>query len=435
MSGYSKTAVIIPAVLLTIGILLSTGAKVWEDAPTAKATDAPAPVSSEKIYTGEKISLDVQNADIHRIIEFISDVAGVKIEVPDSVHGKVALKLRDVPWDQVLDIILDAHNLEYEESGGVLTVCQRPLILIDGCRQYADLNSGDVQGPQLPRLVKKVFTPNYVPLTAVAKELQKHKSGRGKMVAIGKDIYVEDEPGNIAAMTQVFMRFDRVGPRILIDARIMEAEVSFIRDMDIKWRGCEATSTAPTECAGNICGEDSVTVKPSLAYGVLDKDSRTKLDAQLNGIVSSNVARTISSPRIMAVNDQEVPIRPGGWLHDPQPDPRGLYEFNIKPHIEANGQLITLGIEFVHDMLDWRPSEAEPDIIVREAATKVMIKDGETVAIGGLAVASGHGSEGGVNGCRKLPFWDGPINNHASENIESEMFVIVTATIMPVDKK
>lgn len=404
-----------------------------------------------KIYIGERISLDFQNADVHNIIRIIGEVSGKNIVVSDAVTGKVTLKLSDVPWDQALDIVLSTRNLGVEEAGNVLTIYDLPTLnSIQAGRQR--LISERATAQALAPLAKKIFTPKYSPLSMVTTELTKLKSDRGKIVSIGNDIYVEDDPGILATMTQLFMKIDRVARQILIEARIVEATSTFISSLGVTWGAKSNTGGLPeTEFdgsgayvpGGSAGSLDINKAGISLGFGFLNKSNSLLLNAQLNAAETSSDSRTISAPRIMAANDQEVSIKQGQQI----PYQSGssattaanvqfkdvVMELKVKPHIEENGQIITLEIELTNDTLAASSPGEEPAINTREAETVLMVRDGETVVIGGIIVDSQTTGISRVPVIHRIPLFGWMFQNRDINQQKTELLIFITANIIPLN--
>ena len=413
--------------------------------PTANAPRT-AYYDTPKLFKGERISLDFQNADIHNIIRIIGEVSGKNIVVSDAVSGKVTLKLKDVPWDQALDIVLSSHGLGVEESGNVLTIYDLPTLtqkMIERERAAAEREARIAQAP----LMKKVFTPKYAPVSNVSGELNKLKSVRGKISAIGNDIYVEDDPSTIATMTQVFMRVDKVAKQILIEARIIEASSTFVENLGISWGADYRSDNAlgTDYKPGSSFGQADIgSGAAAIDFSFLNKANSLLLNAKINASETSAEARTISAPRIMAANDQEVSIKQGQQI----PYKSGssattaanvqfkevVMELKVKPHIEENGQIITLEIELTNDTADQSGGAGEePAINTREAETILMVKDGETVVIGGIIVDSMSTGISRVPGVHRIPILGWLFQDRSINNVKSEMLIFITANIIPIN--
>jgi len=448
MAGHLPRTVVTLAILLMLCIAPQSA---WSQAAASEAEPGfspagdAAPAPAENQYTGERISLDFQNTDLHNAIRIISEVSGRNIVLSDSVGGKVTLKLRDVPWDQVLDIILSSRNLGIEAEGDVWIIYDQATLQRIRDSRANDESRGPEADNTIPLLVKKVLTVKYRPVGLVSAELKKVKSERGKITVVGNDIYIEDEPGAIAAMTQIFMRTDRLSRQILIEARIVEASAAFawklgllgitpddyqggveipvpdVGDREISWPGA---SDFPGGARLNVV--------------VLNEAEAGQLKTAWQDQDPSGEARTISAPRLMAANDQEVLIKNAwgspyctgsssagcGAARREGPTP----VIKVKPHIEEGDQFVSLGITLTKDD---RSAGAEPAIGDDNAAA-LTIKDGETVAIGGVFAAPESGDEFSV--ARILPLTEWLYKNRpSSERPNSEMLIFITAKIIPIN--
>lgn len=347
-------------------------------------------------------------------------------------------------------------SVQAEESGDILTVYeenelqkfkdQAKALRAQAERDYMNAYSSTWS-------LKKVFTPKHAPVAVVSAELDKLKSERGRVVVIGNDIYVADYPDAVATMTQAFMRLDRSPKQqILIEARIVEASPSFVESLEIEWN-TDGTTPSPEA--------------PTLAFGFLNRTSTLLLNASINASETSAEARTIVAPRIMSVDGQEVSMRvfPNywssaapvieeplkmGWLARETParfvEPV-LYvsgsspstaanvhfrevaaELKIKPNAEDNDRNIALDVKLTNDT----PDSSVPAINIKEAETKLVLKDGETVIIGGVLVDGRLDSESHIPGRRGLPIMDWVLNGRPNEGPRSEILIFITANILPV---
>ena len=419
---------------------------------------APAPAmryENPKGYSGERISLDFQNADLHNIIRIIGEVSGKNIVVSGAVTGKVTLKLNDVPWDQALDIVLSSRNLGVEESGNVLTIYDLPTLTgIQEGRQR--LAMGQANAMSMAPLVKKIFTPKYAAISLVTGELTKLKSTRGSIVSIGNDIYVEEAPDTMATMAQVFMRIDQVSKQILIEARIIEASSSFTRSLGVNWGGATnsggsvtgtypGTSTFPEPggiAPGNAGGQVDITGgAATLGFAFLNKAGTLALAAQLSASEAVTDTRVISSPRIMAGNDQEVTITQGTQIPFQSSDGdsgtvtefvEAVLELTVTPHIEENGQLITLDINLTNDS-PGPVMNGQTSINTSEAETVLMVKNGETVVIGGIISDNQGGSSGRVPVLHSIPLLGWLFKTRSVTNQKSELLIFITANIIAMN--
>jgi len=464
-------------------------------APAGQAAAEPGPANSvppsspgavnfdgPRIYNGERISLDFQNADLHNIIRIIGEVSGKNIVVSDKVTGKVTLKLKDVPWDQALDIVLASRNLGVEEAGNVLTI--HDLQTLNGLRADrerldAERSAAAIRSP----LSKKVFTPRYAPIGLVVEELKKLATARGKIVAVGNDIYVEDEPGAIGTMAQLFMRVDRATRQVLIESRIVEAKTNVVEELGVQWGGGYSGSPGTINglpgigrgwdrsggvlavgenTGGGIVGLADIAGAASLGFGYINRAGSLILNARLNASENNRESRTISAPRIMAANDQtvsikqgvQIPYSSGGTATNPQNTEfkEAALELKVTPHIEENGQIITLDINLKNDSLtrieraysgslgdnvvglrlSSRAVKEDIGININEAKTKLMVRDGDTVVIGGILKDSQGSESNRVPGLHRLPLLGWMFQDNQVLNSKEELLIFITANIIPL---
>jgi type IV pilus assembly protein PilQ len=432
---------------------------------------------NNKVYTGQLITLDFQNADIHNILRLIGEVSGKNVVVSDQVSGKVTLKLKNVPWDQALDTVLASKNLGVLENGNILRIDT-----MDAIRRATP----DISDPATKvAMVRKIFTPKYASVTTLASELDKGKSMRGSVRVIGNDIYVEDDISTMNAITAIFMRNDRVTKQILIEARIVEATNSFTQQLGVSWSGTfdpgggqfigsqtdppssltersqvsvpevfpgvgSSSEVSPSSLGGGlklnpgkILGAADVNAGVmNLGVGFLNRIGTLALSAELNASEAIGNTKLVSSPRIMASNDQEVYIKQGeevpyqsGGTGVSAPNiefKEAVMELRVTPHIEENGQIVTLDITLTKDSAV-RQGSGEPSIATNEARTKVMVKDGETVVIGGIITDSVSSGSDRVPGFHAIPLLGWLFQNKTNNNSKSELLIFITANIIPIN--
>lgn len=438
------------------------GKKAAATAPQAAPTSADKKINTSpgkpRKYTGDKITLDFQNADIHNILRLIGEVSGKNVVVSDKVTGKVTLKLQEVPWDQALDIVLASHKLGVVESGNVLRIDSA-----DSLRQEKELEIKELeqeeQREKVVRLEQKVFTPKYAAVDSMKTSLEKLKSERGKITVIGNDIYVDEEPKILASMEEVFERNDKVAKQILIESRIVEAQSTFSKNLGVNWGGHATgteTSGPMTGNTWNIYGAHSggvagaggpavnlitpPTMGLALGFGLLN--STLNLDAKLYAMEQTGEGRIVSAPRILASNDQEVYIKQGqsipyessGTTTSPSTISynEAVLELKVKPHIEENGKIISMDITVTKDTPDYSRTTRNPPINKREAKTKLMVKNGETVVIGGIIIDEKSKSINRVPGLHRIPILGWLFKNYEVADSKTELLIFLTSNIIPV---
>jgi type IV pilus assembly protein PilQ len=250
-----------------------------------------------------------------------------------------------------------------------------------------------------------------------------------------------------------------VTKQILIEARIVEATAIFQQELGIRWGGRydnkrnwsgheESNITnnmaAGEYGAGETYGALDINSAASLGFGFLNKAGTIALSAELNASESVGQTKIISAPRIMAANDQEVYIKQGTQIPYKSGSSAStssntefkdaVMELRVTPHIEENGQIVTLDITLTKDSPGARlDGTSEPSIDTREARTKLMVKDGETVVIGGIITDNTGTGSSRVPGLHRMPLLGWLFQNRQINNDKTELLIFITANIIPIN--
>ncbi|MBW2621889.1 MAG: type IV pilus secretin PilQ [Deltaproteobacteria bacterium] len=408
-------------------------------------------------YTGQLISLDFQNADVHNILRLIGEVSGKNVVISDRVKGKVTLRLKDVPWDQALDIVLSSHDLGVEVTGNVLRIDESRKLAEEQKKRHVE---EEVRKKEKEVLYTRILTPKYAAVNSMKELLDPLKGPQGSIRVVGNDIFIKDQEDNLQLMMDVFQKNDRVAQQILIEARIVEASTTFSQNLGVNWGG---TWRDPRGTLGGLLGNNSLggslslsglhgasnhavnVISPpptGLAIGLHFSTPALDLDANLYAMEQTGQGQIISAPRILANNDQEVYISQGQSIPYETVGTattaskidfkEAKLELRVKPHIEENGRIISMEIKVTKETPDFARSARNPPINRREAFTKLMIRDGETVVIGGIIIDETAKTVNKVPGMHKLPIIGRLFKNKEILDTKVELLIFITAHIIPV---
>ncbi|MGH1361586.1 MAG: type IV pilus secretin PilQ [Burkholderiaceae bacterium] len=203
---------------------------------------------SQKGYKGERLSLNFQNVDVRALLQVIADFTDLNIVTSDSVEGNLTLRLKDVPWDQALDIIMQSKGLDMRKNGNVLLVAPAEEL---AAKERLELESMQ-QLSELEPLRNEVFQLNYQKATALqellASEDQRVLSERGSVVVDARTnkLFVQDSPSRLEAVRQLINQIDIPIRQVLIEARVVEADDRFSRNLGVKLGYNDVSSTVYT---------------------------------------------------------------------------------------------------------------------------------------------------------------------------------------------
>jgi len=372
----------------------------------AQQVEPPAPaqaggVSDDDVTAEGNVSLDFRDADIQNVLRILSYKSGLNIVTGPEVTGLVTIKLKDVPWRQALEVILQTYGYAYEQKGNIITVTT-----IENMKKRRE--DAMVLSEQEP-LVTRTFVLNYAKATDVISSIEKMQTDRGSINYDERTnaLIVRDIPSNVELIAEVIGRLDATTPQVLIEAKIVETTLSNTENMGINWV-TQATAKAakrPTTWPFT----DSTEVKynsddfpgaatTDFSYGTLDFSQLSAVMELLRSRTDTNI---LSNPRIVTLDNQEARIVVGSQYPLPQytyNEEQARLQVNgweykdigiifiVTPHVN-NAGYITVDLEpKVTEILDFVTVEntSLPRLSTEEAKTSVMIKDGETLVIAGL---------------------------------------------------
>ncbi|HEB76629.1 MAG TPA: type IV pilus secretin family protein [Nitrospirae bacterium] len=398
-------------------------------------------------YTGRKISLDFQDADIIPIFRLLADVSGYNIVVDPQVKGKITIKLINVPWDQALDLILKTHNLGMVVEGNIIRIA--PLSVLVKEREEA-IKAKDAARKAEP-LVTKVFPISYAEVSKVKSAIDQAKilSERGSVSVDQRisSLIVKDVPSNMPKVESLIKTLDKATPQVMIEARIVEVNTNVSQEFGVRW-GFAASSSNRLSSVGGLtpyvvdfpaagAGPGSGS---GITFGFLNAARTLSLNVELSALETTGKLKIVSNPRIITVDNQEAFISQGKSIPVRKLTSEGTVstefkdvklELKVKPHITPDESVI-LSVEAKKEELDPTiPSvEGVPGTDKKEAKTNVIIKDGETLVIGGIYKTVNNDSESGVPRLSDVPFLGWLFKSKKKEAQTNELLIFITPRIV-----
>lgn len=385
-------------------------------------------LAQQRRFGGRRIDLDLKDADIHNVLRFIADVGRVNVITSDDVKGNVTIRIKNVPWDQALETVLQSKGLGMVRSGNMIRVAPLDVLNkereLDLARRKAEL--------QLAPLETRLVPVNY----AAAKELQARGkdllSPRGTLAVDERTniLIARDVAGNLDQIEELVRALDTQTPQVLIEARIVEATSRYIRDVGIQWGGDGSISAATGNPTGlafpsriGIAGGASDQTTPTAGLSPFERsvnnpnfavnlpaaagtglggaigftfgsiDNSVNLAVRLSAAEASGMLRIISSPRILTLDNREARISQGTLIPFAQISAQGVQttfqeaklQLLVKPHVTSDGS-VSMHVKINRDEPDFNQTSArgDPTILKREAETDLLIMDGHTAVIGGI---------------------------------------------------
>src|SRR5262245_25333842 len=426
-------------------------------------------------FIGEKLSLDFQNVEVRAVLQVIADFTGLNIITSDTVQGNLTLRLKDVPWDQALDIILQSKGLDMRKTGNVVWIAPRDelatreKLALEAKAQIADLEPTRTESFQL----------NYQKAADMQKLLsdpgQRVLSKRGSAVVDVRTntLFVQDTPARLEEVRRLIQRVDIPVRQVMIESRIVEATDSFSRNLgtrlgynDQTGRGFQlgtvngnqvrtmqggslnATGFTTGQIADVPPFTDTLSVNlpaPGIAGAaagvfsvLLFNEQRTKfLNLELSALQADNRGKIISSPRVITADQIEATIEQGTEIPYQQATSSGAtsvsfkkatLSLKVKPQITPDDNVI-MNLN-VHKDSVGQATLAGPSIDTKQIVTEVLVENGGTVVIGGIYTQEERSTTNKVPVLGDLPYVGFLFKQNLKLDDRRELLIFITPKII-----
>lgn len=440
-------------------------------------------------YSGEKLSLNFQNIEVRALLQVIADFTNFNVVTSDTVTGNVTLRLKDVPWDQALDIIMQAKGLGVRKSGNVLWIAPKDEI---NAKEKMDLEA-KAEVAKLEPLRTQAFQLNYVRAQDIANGLTGQSTGgggsgsnstttkilsnRGSVLFETRtnQLFVNDIPSKLEEVQQLIAKVDIPVRQVLIEARIVEADDKFGRTLGARLGGVDLRGVQGGDAGyklggdtrvafgGNYSGVGQTTnqtgtptnpfansnfvnlpanaidaVSPAtFAVSLFSAGANRFLNLELSALESDGRGRIVSSPRVITADQVKALIEQGTELPYLTASSSGAtsiafrkanLKLEVTPQITPEGGII-LDVDVNKDSVGIETT-AGYAIDTKHVQTQVLVENGGTVVIGGIYIQTDRNDE------KKVPLLgDVPVLGHLFKNTsrtsnKSELLIFITPRVV-----
>jgi type IV pilus secretin PilQ/predicted competence protein len=416
-------------------------------------------IGEEKKYTGEKISLEFKDADIKNVFRLLGEVSGRNIVVTDDVNRKITIRLIEVPWDQAMDLIINTNGLAKEEMGNVIRISTAERLNSDSQKLTAARKSKEIEEP----LLTAYLTLNYAKVmkgptdTTTDKDLVDRvktllKSPHGKVEADQRTntLIVRDIKSGIEDIQDLLGRLDTRTPQVLIESNLIETTPTFSRalgiEMDALFNNGRVRSSArfranpPFEGAPQPSPTDiNALLIPSTGFrfgyfgnnitqvlSAAEAEGNVKIISRPSVVTLNNVESQIESANIIRIRTSAATVGEAGNLREI----RAGIILKVTPQVSADG-FVLLNITAKSSTLDFgRTVDGIPQENTREAKANVLVRDGETVVIGGIMKDTSSNSDSGVPYLKDIPVLGWLFKKSSWQKDFEELVVFITPRIL-----
>jgi len=382
-----------------------------------------------------RITIDAQGADIKTVLRTISDFAGKNIVYGPDVKGKVYVHIKDVPWEEALDVLLKAHGYAYREEYGMIRVAEASRLM----KEELEAQTAERKKEELLPLVTKIIFVNNSNAEELKDALQNIVSSRGKIdVDRGSNaLIVNDIERNIEKIEEMVRALDRKTYQVDINAKLAEVDVEATRELGINWGLLNLHASGFSGMGSASVNSDISLSAGTLKFGTVR--SWGEINAILEMLEQSNKANIISNPRITTMDNREASILVGKEIPLIVADEAGnpiteLTKIGIMlrvvPHVNAD-KTITLDLHpEVSELQSESTAQGGVIISTSEADTRVVVRNGETAVIGGLIKKVKTDLRRGVPILKDIPIIGGLFSSNSTADKKQELVIFVTPTIV-----
>ena len=442
--------------------------------------------SDSRSYAGRPVTFNFQDVPVRTVLQLIAEESGLNIVASDTVTGNVTLRLVNVPWDQALDIVLQAKGLDKRRSGNVVWIAPQSEIA-----QYEqDKEDARIALSNRVELVTEYIQINYHNAAQIYKALTEAKgvggsgggggqggqgsnvdtgflSPRGRLVADERTntLMISDTPKKVAEMKELIRVIDRPVDQVVIEARVVVATESFMRELGARF-GLTGTKdnvafggnlesnrlnlNDTTQITRGLMTDLAVT-NPAGAVALSILNAGYLLDVELSAMQTQGRGEVISNPRIVTSNQREAVIRQGqevGYVTI-QPAQAGgvatpsvqfkevLLEMRVTPTITNDGRVfLNLNVkkDEIEGFVDTSIGDV-PQISTRSVNTAVLVEDGQTVVVGGVYEFRERDDVSKVPFLGDIPFLGNLFKKKGRSKEKAELLIFVTPKVLEVAQR
>ncbi len=422
----------------------------------------------QKGFAGEKLSLNFQNVEVRSVLQVLADFTGLNIITSDSVTGNLTLRLKDVPWDQALDIILRSKGLDMRKDGNVVWIAPRDelatreKLALESRSQISDLEPTQTERFQINYQKAELIMPQLVnPQNRLLS-----KRGSVTIDARSNQLFVQDTPSRLEEVRRLIRAVDIPVRQVMIESRIVEASDTFGRNLGMRMGYLESNTARPNftvgaemvntgQAAGLVLGGPAVINGPGLQVNlpgaglngaaagtfstlIFNRSRSRILSLELTALQADGKGKIISSPRVITANQTEATIEQGTEVPYQQASSSGattttfkkaVLSLKVRPQVTPDDNVI-MTLRVNKDSVLPAAAGAIPAIDTKNVTTEVLVENGGTVVIGGIYQQTESTATTKVPVLGDLPYVGFLFKNNSKTDNRSELLIFITPKIL-----
>jgi type IV pilus secretin PilQ/predicted competence protein len=422
------------------------------------ASQQPNVPTSQRRFSGNPVSLDFQGADLRAVLRTFSEISSLNIVIDPTVTGTVDVALKDVPWDQALDIILRANKLSYTVDGTIIRIAPTS-VLADEEQQKQKLAEAQALAGELKPFTKTLSYAKAEELQALLTKSVMSSRGTVTVDPRTNTLIITDLPDRVANAAELINTLDRAQPQVEIEARIVQVNKSFQRNLGVQWgfngkvdptlgnttnlafpnsgslAGATGASSNGVPTAVNL-PVPGATSAAGLHLGSIN--GAFNLDVALSALETSGNGRVLSTPRVSTQNNIEAEIKQGTQIPIQTVSNNTVTVsfkdaaliLKVTPQITASNTVI-MKIALENGQADFTKAvNGIPPINTQAATTSVQVNDGQTTVIGGIYLSNEQYQTDRTPGLGAVPILKWLFKRDNAIDNSSELLIFITPRII-----
>ena len=415
------------------------------------------PLAEAKKYTGQKLSFDFKDADIKNVFRLLAEVSGLNIVVTADVTRRVTLRLVEVPWDQAMDLLIDTNGLGKEQLGNVVRISTAGTLKSERDALLAAKKSEE----NLEPLQTVYFNLNYAKVKDLEPKVKTLLSKRPDTSLVADErsniMMVRDVKKAIEDVSALVGKLDARTPQVLIESNLIETSPTFARALGLKLQFTQGGATIKSDFTPGT-GTAAAAVSPLISIFQNKFGSLKDLTATLTAAENEGLVKIISRPSVVTLNNVPSTIQSLTILRIALPSstniatgtgssaagaavatekiPTGV-TLTVTPQVSSDGYiLMNINVKSSTVAPTSSPTSGEGssgvipfDEISREAVANVLVRDGETIVLGGILKDSSSTSEAGIPWLKNIPVFGWLFKNVTVSKRFEELMVFITPRI------
>lgn len=412
-------------------------------------------------FSGDKLSLDFNSIDVKSLLRIIGDFTGKNVVVSDAVQGTITLRLKDVPWDQALDIIMKQKGLGMDNLGNTLVFAPKEEIAARRKQDQEQENQIDESKPLLTQAFEVKYQKAADIRTLISDPKQPLLSKRGTAVVdpVTNTLFVKDIDTSLAKIQEILNKIDISARQVLIEARIVNADETFSKSLGAKFGVTKKTGVAAS--SGHVANSQDLatgaatlgstqdlnvnlpatsatgSTVSSIAFTLFKLPAGFLLNLELSAAEADGKTQIISTPRVITANQTEATFDFGEEIPYQSATSSGATSVSFKkatlglkvtPQITPDDR-IGMDIEVTNDSRG-ADTTAGPAINTNKVKTKVLVDNGETAVLGGFYKETKKNSNERVPFFGTLPIVGPLFRSNAKSSDKQEILFFITPKVM-----